>query len=76
MKKINCTYARFAAWDGHEPVYECCNQRADSYLKMAKDKVCTLCRERVQLDPYEPPVIDRKPPDRQMTIEEYIRSTA
>lgn len=74
MKKINCAYARFAAWEGQEPVYECHNQKAGDYLKKARDKTCASCRARVQLDPYEPPIINRQQEDKQITIEEYLRN--
>ena len=76
MKKINCTYARFAAWDGERPLYECNNRKSGKYMHAADDKTCTVCRARVQLSPYLPPIIDQKPEDRQITIDEYLSHAA
>ena len=74
MKKINCAYAKFAAWNGSEPLYECRNRQTYSYLQEAKDKGCASCRERVPLSNYEPPIINRESEDRQITIKEYLRN--
>ena len=73
MIKINCCYAKFAAYDGPDPIYECRNPKSKNHRKTAMDRTCAGCKVREQLDPDYPAIIRREPEDRQITLEEYMK---
>lgn len=76
MKKINCSYARFAAWDGTIPVYECVNSASRHRNAIASDSACAGCKERVPISREHPPIIEPQKEAKQITLKEYMNATA
>ena len=76
MRKINCSYAKFSAWNGNEPVYECRNPAARPYHQSISDGTCAGCADRIPLQLHMPAVIRREDTDKQITIKEWARETA
>ena len=75
MNKINCQWAKFVAWNGSEPLYECRSERSRSRLSAVKDSICAKCATRAPIDRKRPPIIEEKREDRQISIKEYMDAT-
>ena len=65
---INCVFAEALS----DTVTECRNH-GKSHMHRAANAYCTRCKVRVPIQLKEPPVVERLPEARQMTIEEYLR---
>lgn len=57
--KINCCYARFASWDGSEPLYKCRNSGSRNAYKIDRDVPCAACKERVPISKGRPLIIEQ-----------------
>lgn len=75
MKKINCNYARFVAWDGSIPLYECVNSVSRNRNQSATDASCAVCKDRMPISREHPPVIETEK-SRQITLKDYLNATA
>ena len=74
--KINCSFARFVAWDGSVPLYECVNPASRSRNAIASDQTCAVCKNIVPISKAHPRIIDTDEEAKQITLKEYMDATA
>ena len=71
MTKINCTFARFKAWSGGDPVYVCRNSGSISHDQDTSEAICMGCMDRIPLQLRLPAIIRKGNADKQLTINEW-----
>lgn len=76
MVKINCNFAKFIAWDGSDPLYECRNSASGNMHKGASDATCAACKDRTPVSKNNPPIIAAPEEPKQITLKEYMNATA
>ena len=71
---INCVYARRLNEVRMEAFeYECGNRKSPMHLKLACNAYCSRCKVRDPIQQLSPPVIDKMPKAKQMTLEDWLQ---